>query len=78
MRYFYPITGKDIGIRIRVEKELREAFQEACVAENRGASEMLRAFMQAFVDQGHCGWQPDMLPVQASRRPRQPTQKRAI
>lgn len=72
------MSGKDVGLRIRVEKELREAFQGACVAENRGASEVLRAFMQAFVDQRHGGRQPDMLPAQASRRPRQPTQKKAI
>jgi hypothetical protein len=39
---------------------------------------VLRAFMQAFVDQRHGGRQSDMFPAQASRRPRQPTQKRAI
>jgi len=72
------MLSKDVGLRIRVEKELREAFQGACVAEDRGASEVLRAFMQAFVDQRHGGLQPDMFPAQASRRPRQPTQKRAI
>ena len=72
------MSSKDVGLRIRVEKELREAFQGACVAENRGASEVLRAFMQAFVDQRHGGLQPDMFPTQASRRPRQPTQKKAI
>lgn len=72
------MSGKDVGLRIRVEKELREAFQGACLAENRGASEVLRAFMQAFVDQRHGDRQRDMLPAQASRRPRQPTQKKAI
>jgi len=72
------MSGKDVGLRIRVEKELREAFQEACVAENRGASEVLRAFMEAYVDQRHGGLQPDMFPAQASRRPRQLIQKRTI
>jgi hypothetical protein len=70
------MTGKDVGLRIRVEKELRETFQRACLAENRGASEVLRTFMQAFVDQRHGGLQPDMFPVQASRHPRQPTPKK--
>ena len=72
------MSSKDVGLRIRLEKELREAFQVACALENRGASEVLRAFMQAFVDQRHGGLQPDMFPVQASRRPRQSTQKKGI
>lgn len=44
MRKFHFMSGKDAGLRSRVEKELREAFQGACVAENRGATEVLRAF----------------------------------
>lgn len=72
------MSGKDVGLRIRVEKELREAFQGACVAENRGASEVLRAFMQAFVDQHHDGRQPDLFSAQASPSPRQQTQRKAI
>ncbi|MDO9443150.1 MAG: plasmid-related protein [Beijerinckiaceae bacterium] len=72
------MSSKDVGLRIRVEKELREAFQGACVAENRGASEVLRAFMQAFVDERHGGRQTDMFPAQASRRPRHPIQRKAI
>lgn len=47
------MSSNDVGLRIRVEKELREAFQYTCVAENQGVSKMLRAFMQAFVDQRH-------------------------
>lgn len=48
---FRPMSNKDVGLRIRVEKELREAFQEACVAENRNASEVLRDFMHMFAEQ---------------------------
>jgi hypothetical protein len=33
---------KNTGIRIRVERELRDAFRNACTAENRDASEVLR------------------------------------
>lgn len=78
MRQFRDMSGKDVGLRIRVEKELREAFQRACVAENQGASEVLRAFMQAYVDQRHGGLQPDMFPTRASRRLRQSVQKKPI
>lgn len=44
------MLSKDVGLRIRVEKELREAFQAACLAENRHASEVLREFMHAFAE----------------------------
>ena len=54
------MSSKDVGLRIRVEKELREAFQGACLAENRNASEVLREFMQAFADKHQGGLQPDM------------------
>ena len=33
MRYCRLMSSKDVGLRIRVEKELREAFQAACLAE---------------------------------------------
>ena len=40
---------KDVGLRIRVDRRLREAFIEACKAEGRIASEVLREFMQWYV-----------------------------
>lgn len=45
------MSSKDVGIRIRVEKELRDSFQEACMAESRKASDLLREFMRSFADQ---------------------------
>lgn len=44
------MSSKDVGLRIRVEKELREAFQGACTAENRVASDVLREFMRSYAD----------------------------
>jgi hypothetical protein len=41
---------KDSGMRIRVEKELREAFVQACRAKNRPAAEVLRDFMRTFTE----------------------------
>lgn len=41
---------KDCGMRIRVEKELREAFVQACRAQNRPAADVLRDFMRAFTE----------------------------
>jgi hypothetical protein len=46
---------KDAGIRIRVEKELREAFLAACLSEGRQASDVLREFMQTYVEHHQAG-----------------------
>lgn len=53
------MSGKDAGLRIRIERELREAFQEACLAVNRSASDVLREFMHSYV-QRHQGGQGDL------------------
>ncbi len=41
---------KDSGMRIRVEKELRDAFVQACRAQDRHASDVLRDFMRTFTE----------------------------
>ena len=43
---------KDAGIRIRVSKQLRQAFVEVCRAQRMGASEVLREFMKGYVERG--------------------------
>lgn len=55
-----PMSSKDVGIRIRVEKELRDAFQGACVAENRHASDVLREFMRSFAERNSGGKQSSL------------------
>ena len=72
------MSSKDVGLRIRVGRELREAFQGACMAENRKASEVLREFMQAFADKHQGGLQPDMFAASPARKPRQSTKRKAI
>ncbi len=44
-----PMSGKDSGFRIRVERELREKFLAACRKQDRPAAQVLREFMRAFV-----------------------------
>lgn len=44
------MSTKDSGMRIRVEKDLREAFVQACRAQNRPAADVLRDFMRAFTE----------------------------
>lgn len=61
---------KDAGIRIRVEKELRAAFVEACQAADRQASDVLRDFMRTFVARHQRG-QGDLfsVPIRHPGRP---------
>lgn len=61
-----PMTSKDVGIRIRVEKELRDSFQGACDVENRNASEVLREFMRSFAAQRVGGMQSSLFPKSAT------------
>lgn len=43
------MSGKDSGLRIRIERELREEFLAACRATDRPAAQVLRDFMRAFI-----------------------------
>ena len=52
---------KDAAIRIRVERELRTSFLEACRTAERQASDVLREFMQAYVER-YLGGQGDLFP----------------
>jgi hypothetical protein len=60
---------KDAGIRIRVEKNLREAFVSVCQAADRRASDVLREFMQTYVERHQQG-QGDLFTVGRESRPR--------
>ena len=44
-----PLKTKDAGLRLRVEKELRQEFVEACRAAGKPAAQVLREFMRDFV-----------------------------
>lgn len=46
---------KDSGMRIRVERDLREAFVQTCRANSRVAADVLREFMQASVERYKAG-----------------------
>jgi hypothetical protein len=43
------MAGKDVGLRIRVERTLRDQFVEACQAQHIPAAQVLRAVMRDFV-----------------------------
>ena len=40
---------KDTGLRIRVQRDLRDRFQRVCQAQDKPAAQVLREFMRAYV-----------------------------
>ena len=68
------MSTKDVGLRIRVERELREAFVLACVADQRKASDVLREFMLAYAKRNPSGKQTnlfgdkDVITTEAARK----------
>jgi predicted DNA-binding protein len=41
---------KDVGLRIRIDRELREQFLKVCKKEDKPAAQVLREFMRHYVD----------------------------
>lgn len=56
------MTAKDAGLRIRVERSLRERFVKACRSEDKPAAQVIREFMRSYVE----GQQP----VRSPRKPK--------
>ena len=53
--HVYP-TGtltlmKDSGLRIRIERDLREKFLEICKEQDRPAAQVIREFMRTYINQ---------------------------
>ena len=51
----YPLVTllamKDAGLRIRLQRELRESFLEACKAQDKPAAQVIREFMREYVEE---------------------------
>ena len=45
------MSGKDSGLRIRVEKALRDEFLGVCHSQDRPAAQVIREFMRDYVAQ---------------------------
>lgn len=43
------MANKDAGMRIRVEKELRDEFHHICRTQHRSAAQVLREYMREYV-----------------------------
>ena len=44
---------KDAGLRIRLQRELRESFLKACLAEDKPAAQVIREFMREYVSKAN-------------------------
>lgn len=53
MWYSVCMLRKDVGLRIRVDRDLRDAFVVACRSQDMPASEVLREFMRTYTQHTH-------------------------
>ncbi len=44
-----PLIMKNSGLRIRIERELREKFLEVCREQDRPAAQVIREFMREYI-----------------------------
>lgn len=56
------MAAKDVGLRIRVERSLRERFVDACRSEDKPAAQVIREFMRSYVE--------DRQPIRPPRKQR--------
>jgi hypothetical protein len=70
------MSTKDSGLRIRVGKDLREAFKGACAAESRPASDVIREFMASYISRNLGGKQNNLFRP-AAPKAKQPAKKSA-
>ena len=47
---YTPVMMKDSGLRIRVQRDLRERFLEVCRTQDKPAAQVIREFMRDYVE----------------------------
>lgn len=52
------MPSKDVGLRIRVERDLRDQFLETCRSQDKPAAQVLREFMRNYVANNGSGSEP--------------------
>lgn len=58
--YSVPLKTKDAGLRLRVERELREEFVETCRSEGKAAAQVLREYMRDYVTRNRTAAQQEL------------------
>ncbi len=64
------MSNKDAGLRIRVERDLRDEFLEVCRAQDRPAAQVIREFMRRYIAEHRADAQASLFPVEPIRRTR--------
>ena len=62
IHWVHSFVVKDAGLRIRVQRELREQFLEACRAQDKPAAQVLREFMRDYVAEHQASLDPAEMP----------------
>lgn len=57
---------KDAGLRLRVEREIRQEFVEACRAEGKTAAQVLREYMRDYIARNRAAAQRELFPALGS------------
>ena len=58
---------KDVGLRIRVQRELREEFLAVCQAQDKPAAQVIREFMRAYVAEYQALDEPTKIEIAVSK-----------
>ncbi len=64
------MSNKDAGLRIRVERDLRDEFLEVCRAQDRPAAQVIREFMRRYIAEHRADAQASLFPAEPKRRTR--------
>jgi hypothetical protein len=72
----YPLAtlmamSKDAGLRIRIDRMLRDRFIEICRAQDKPAAQVLREFMRDYINANELGNKPSLGTDKVLRRGRQ-------
>lgn len=51
---------KDVGLRLRVEREIRQEFVEACRGEGKTAAQVLREYMRGYIARNRAAAQKEL------------------
>ena len=62
------MSEKDAGMRIRVERFLRDEFLDVCRAQDLPAAQVIRAFMREYVKKQKDAQEPDASEQKRSKR----------
>ena len=49
IHWLHFIPMKDVGLRIRIDRDLREQFLKACKEDDKPAAQVLREYMRQYV-----------------------------